>query len=119
MSEVTLPPRAIAVTRTLIVAGALASRDFERVHHDVEIARASGAKDIFLNILTTQGLIGAWVGAWAGPRARITAMSLRLGMPAYPGDTLTLTGRVAAEGTLEVRGAVARGDHVTGTVTLV
>ena len=33
-----LPPLEIAITRTLIVAGAIASRDFQDVHHDAELA---------------------------------------------------------------------------------
>ena len=116
-----LPPLEVQVTRTLIVAGALASRDFQDVHHDAAAATSSGAKDIFMNILTTQGWVGRYVTDHA-PGARITAMNLRLGVPMYPDDTLRLTGRVAsakADGTVvEIRGANSLGDHVTGTVTL-
>lgn len=118
-----LPALEVPVTATLIVAGALASRDFQDVHHDAQVAVASGARDIFMNILTTQGLVGRFVTDWAGPRARISKMAIRLGVPNYPGDVMTLTGRVArAEGgevDVEVRGANAGGDHVTGTVTVV
>ena len=34
-----LPPLVLPITRTLIVAGALASRDYQDVHHDPELAR--------------------------------------------------------------------------------
>ena len=118
-----LPPLEIPVTATLIVGGAVASRDWQDVHHDASVAKASGAKDIFMNILTTQGLVGRFVTDWAGPEALVRKMAIRLGMPNYPGDVMTLTGRVAsaADGTVEVevRGANASGDHVTGTVTVV
>jgi acyl dehydratase len=117
-----LPALEVPITATQIVSGAVASRDWQDVHHDAELAKASGAKDIFMNILTTQGLVGRFVTDWAGPEATIKKMAIRLGMPNYPGDTMVLTGRVAraAEGTVdvEVRGANASGDHVTGTVTL-
>jgi uncharacterized protein len=119
-----LPPLEIPVTRTLIVAGAMASRDFEPVHHDHVIAQERGSADIFMNILTSNGLIGRFVTEWAGPAARLRRVDIRLGVPAYPGDTLRLTGRVASveaderRATVEVRASNARGDHASGTVEL-
>ena len=116
-----LPTLEIPITRTLIVAGALASRDFQDVHHDAEVAKSSGAKDIFMNILTTQGTIGRLLTEWDASK-KITGMKLRLGVPMYPDDTLTLSGSVTEiDGeaiTVEIRGANSLGDHVTGTVTL-
>lgn len=115
-----LPALEIPITATLIVAGALASRDFQDVHHDAEVAKTGGATDLFMNILTTSGLVGRFVTDWTGPEALIRRLSIRLGAPNYPHDTLTLTGRVAlVDGnhiTIEVRGANSLGDHVTGTV---
>jgi acyl dehydratase len=119
-----LPPLEIPVTRTQIVAGAMASRDFEPVHHDQVIAQERGSADIFMNILTSNGLIGRFVTDWAGPGARLRRVDIRLGVPAYPGDTLRFTGRVASVDagdrriTVEVRAANARGDHASGTVEL-
>jgi hypothetical protein len=115
-----LPSLDVPITRTLIVVGALASRDFQDVHHDAETVRASGAKDIFMNILTTNGFVGRFVTDWTGPDAIIKKVSIRLGVPNYPGDTMKLTGNVkSVEGNeveVDVRGANALGDHVTGTV---
>jgi acyl dehydratase len=117
-----LPPLDIPLTRTLIVATAIASRDYQDVHHDSELARERGSKDIFMNILSTNGFVGRFVTDWAGPAARIKNVSIRLGAPNYPGDTMRLTGAVSAvDGnvvTVAVRGANELGDHVTGTVTL-
>jgi acyl dehydratase len=117
-----LPPRSVLVTRTLVVAGALATRDFQDVHHDQELAHAKGSPDIFMNILTTNGLVGGYVSAYFGPRALITAVRIRLGAPNYPGDTMELTGTVTAlagrSATVAVIGANALGHHVTGTVTV-
>ena len=62
-----LPELAIEVTPTLVVATAIATRDFYPVHHDHEFAVRSGSKDIFLNILTTTGLVQRYVTDWAGP----------------------------------------------------
>ncbi|MFI0977921.1 MaoC/PaaZ C-terminal domain-containing protein [Streptomyces sp. NPDC021093] len=117
-----LPPLEIAVTRTLIVAGAVASRDYQDVHHDAEAAREKGSPDIFMNILTTNGLVGRYVTDSLGPEVRLRAVRIRLGAPNYPGDTMVLRGTVTeadeAAGTAEVRvvGTNGIGHHVTGTV---
>ncbi|MFJ6480666.1 MULTISPECIES: MaoC family dehydratase [unclassified Streptomyces] len=127
----TLPPLEIPVTRTLIVAGAIASRDYQDVHHDAALAQEKGSPDIFMNILTTNGLVGRYVTDHLGPHAVLRKVAIRLGAPNYPGDTMTLTGTVtdvsvtAASGatasgtTVEIRvvGANGLGHHVTGTVT--
>jgi hypothetical protein len=117
-----LPPLAVPITATVIVAGAIASRDYQDVHHDRELAVARGSKDIFMNILTTNGWVGRYVTDWAGPEALLRKVDIRLGVPNYPGDTMTLTGRVAAKQdgtvTLEITGANQLGNHVTGSVTL-
>lgn len=118
----TLPPLEIPVSRTLIVAGAIASRDYQDVHHDVVFAREKGSPDIFMNILTTNGLVGRYITDHLGPRAVLRKVAIRLGAPNYPGDTMTLTGTVTAldGNTAEIRvvGANGIGHHVTGTVTV-
>ncbi|MFD0022718.1 MaoC family dehydratase [Streptomyces sp. NPDC058382] len=118
-----LAPLEIAVTRTLIVAGAVASRDYQDVHHDAELARQKGSPDIFMNILTTNGLVGRYVTDHFGPSAVLRRVAIRLGAPNYPGDTMVLSGKVTAvgdDGTAEVSvvGANGLGRHVTGTVTI-
>ncbi|MEV0414438.1 acyl dehydratase [Streptomyces sp. NPDC050448] len=117
----TLAPLEIPVTRTLIVAGAIASRDYQDVHHDASLARAKGSPDIFMNILTTNGLVGRYITDRLGPGAVLRKVVIRLGAPNHPGDTMVLTGTVVAvDGdTVEIRvvGANGIGHHVTGTVT--
>jgi uncharacterized protein len=120
-SEGMLPDRVIEVTPTFVVASALATRDFYAVHHDRDRAQAQGAKDIFVNILTTIGLVQRYVCDWA-PDAVVRAISIRLGAPCHAGDTLTLTGQVTtsdgAEQVVTVTGRCGLGDHVTGTVRI-
>ncbi|MGH9013880.1 MAG: MaoC family dehydratase [Acidimicrobiia bacterium] len=117
-----LPELAIPLTRTLIVASAIASRDYQDVHHDPGLANQRGSPDIFMNILSTNGFVGRFVTDWAGPDARLTSVKIRLGAPNYPGDTMTMSGSVTSKdgGIVEVsvRGANRLGDHVTGTVTV-
>ncbi|QZL03028.1 OB-fold domain-containing protein [Streptomyces sp. BHT-5-2] len=117
-----LPPLALPLTRTLIVSGAIASRDYQDVHHDAEAAREKGSPDIFMNILTTNGLVGRYITDHFGPRSVLRKVAIRLGAPNYPGDTMVLSGTVTAVdgGTAEVRvvGTNGLGNHVTGTVTV-
>lgn len=112
-----LPELRIELTPTFVISTALATRDFTPLHHDPAVARAQGSKDIFLNILTTTGLVQRYVRATV-PGAVLAGISLRLGVPAYAGDTLTMTGRMTDATTVDVRGAVPLGDHVTATVRL-
>ncbi|MET8058670.1 MaoC family dehydratase [Streptomyces microflavus] len=130
-----LPPLEIPVTRTLIVAGAIASRDYQDVHHDAELAREKGSPDIFMNILTTNGLVGRYITDRFGSAAVLRKVAIRLGAPNYPGDVLRLTGRIVAledvalgdvalEGEnrslieVAVVGDNGIGRHVTGKVTV-
>jgi acyl dehydratase len=125
-----LPELAIPLTRTVIVTTAIASRDYQDVHHDPSLAVERGSPDIFMNILSSNGLVGRYVTDWSGPGSIIESVSIRLGAPNYPGDTMVFTGRVTAaavpegrgdgRGVVEiaVRGANSRGDHVTGTVSV-
>ncbi|MFD5735159.1 MaoC family dehydratase [Streptomyces sioyaensis] len=117
-----LPALTVPITRTLIVAGALASRDYQDVHHDTEAAREKGSPDIFMNILTTNGLVGRYLTDHFGPRCVLRKVAIRLGAPNYPGDTMVLRGTVTevSDGTAVVRivGANGLGHHVTGTATV-
>jgi acyl dehydratase len=118
-------PLPIPLTRTLIVSTAIASRDFQDVHHDPTLAQERGSKGIFMNILTTNGLVGRFITDWAGPDVLIRKVSIRLGAPNYPGDTMELTGEVTAKddatrgATITLRGKNSLGNHVTGTADVV
>ena len=130
-----LPELVIEATPTFVIASALATRDFQDVHHDRDAAVARGSRDIFVNILTTTGLVQRYVTDWAGPQALVRSVAIRLGAPCYAGDTLTFSGEAipgqapgpaetvpgapAPGGTgylVRVTGRCSLGDHVTGTV---
>lgn len=117
-----LPELSIYGDPTFIVSTAIATRDYQDVHHDRDKAQAKGSKDIFVNILTDTGLVQRYLTDWAGPTARIKSIGLRLGVPWYAYDTITFTGEVTAVddgvATVKVIGANSLGNHVIATATL-
>jgi acyl dehydratase len=110
----------IPITPSFVIATALATHDFYAIHHDVDWARSIGQPDIFTNILTTTGLVAGVMTKWGGPAVRLLSTDLRLFTPNYPGDALTLQGRVTAvDGetvTMAVSGTNRLGRHVEAVV---
>ena len=120
-----IPEWSLPMTPTTIVSTAIATRDWQDVHHDRDIAQAAGSKDIFMNILTSNGLVEKFVVDWARREMghgdiELKGIAIRLGAPAHPYDTLTFNGTVESVedgiATIKVVGSVSLGDHVTGTV---
>ena len=120
-------PLEVPVTATVIVAGAIASRDFMPVHHDPEFAKGQGSPNMFMNILTTNGLCVKFLTDWAGPETMVRNLAIRLGVPSFPGDPLRFTGSVTkiaegapGEGLLDItfKGTNKLGEHVTGTAVI-
>jgi hypothetical protein len=116
-----LPELVIDVTATLVVAGALASRDFTPVHHDKTHAQSQGLSDVIMNTMTTNGLVCRYLTDWAGPDAMIRGIALKMGVPNVPGERMKLGGRVTAKDdsagvvTVAVAGRNSWGDHVNAT----
>ena len=121
-----LPPFELPVTAAVIVAGAIASRDFMPAHHDRDYAQGQGAPDIFMNILTTNGYVARYVTDWAGPEAIVRKIAIRLGGPAVPGQPLRFSGQVTGKSRegdecqveVAIRAANDLGDHATGSVVI-
>ncbi|WP_281249970.1 MaoC family dehydratase [Rhodococcoides yunnanense] len=117
-----LPELQITADPTFVVSTALATRDFQDVHHDRDKAVERGSTDIFVNILTDTGLVQRFVTDWAGPSVVLRSIALKLGVPWYAYDTLTLSGTVSAvdgdEITVDVRGTDSLGAHIIATVRM-
>lgn len=121
-----LPDLDVPITASLIVAGAIATGDFSLVHHDKAHAQAAGTPDIFMNILTTNGLVQRFVNDWAGSGGCIKGVRIRLGAPNFPGDTMRLSGVVKGKEVVggdrlvevAVSGKNSLGEHVAATVRL-
>jgi len=122
-----LPELSIDITPRMVVATAMASRDYQDVHHDYKAAKAAGTDDIFMNILTTNGLVGRFVTDWSGPASRLKAVKIKLGVPNYPDDTMVMKGEVISKDQqgdthlleVDIKGKNSMGYHVTGSVTVV
>ncbi len=122
-----LPAHSRDITRTTIVATAIASRDFQPVHHDHEAAQKEGAQDIFLNILSTGGIVGKYLTDWSGPEGSLKKVVIKLGATVYPGDTLSAGGKIAKKYTegedhlvdVDFHFSVAMGPHAWGTATMI
>lgn len=117
-----LPDLQIPLDRTTIVATAIASQDFEDVHHDPGKAQERGTPDIFMSINSTNGFIDRYITDWTGPTGQIRKVALRLGVPNFPGDTMTMTGEVVEvdgdAAVVKVVGRNAKGPHVTAQVVV-
>src|SRR5262245_44648503 len=116
----------IDVTATVVVAGAIATRDFMPVHHDRDYANSQGSPEIFMNIMTDNAYCSRFLTDWAGPEAMVKRIAIRLGLPAHAGSRLEFTGsvtgksRVGGEGIVEIefRATNDKGDHLSGTAVL-
>jgi len=120
-----LPSLELPLTRTLIVSTAIATRDYQVVHHDPDVAKERGSQDIIMNILTSNSFVGRFVTDWSGPNAILRSVKIRLGAPNYPGDTMVITGEVTSVDpserlvTVAVKGSNSLGDHMNATVEVV
>ena len=117
-----LQPVSVPITVPLIAGGAIATRDYFPGHHDRDAARELGSPHIFMNILTTNGLVQSFVESWAGDDARLMGLKIRLGAPTYHGDTMKFTGSVTEKNEatrsvqITLKGSNSMGSHVSGTV---
>ena len=119
-----LPELEIPITTKLIVGAAIATRDYQNVHHDQDAARELGSPNIFMNILTSNGFVGRYVTDWTGPSGVLKKVAIRLGAPNYPDDTMTMSGEVVAKDErartidLKIVGKNSLGNHVMGDVVV-
>jgi len=119
-------PMNINLTHTMVMATAIASRDFMPVHHDKDYALKQFAPDIFLNILSSNGYVSRFLTDWAGPEAWVKKINIKLGVPAVPHQLLKFTGAVLSkieengECLIEVSVQAVNdsGNHVTGTASI-
>ncbi|MFK8047033.1 MAG: hypothetical protein AB8B81_01240 [Halioglobus sp.] len=120
-----LPSIDIPITLQRLVMEAGANRDLSLMHHDGDVARATGAPDAFANTYFLMGMFERLMRDWAGPKARIRKIGpLRMMIFNAVGDTVSFKGLVesidAAAGTVALDMWVEsdRGKTVTAKAVL-
>jgi acyl dehydratase len=84
----------LSVYRLVVAAGA--NRDFNSIHHNSDWARASGAPDMYANVLFLQGMWERCVREFIGVGGFIRQLSgFRMGSFNTVGDVVTVQGSVA------------------------
>ncbi len=90
-----LPDLSEEITTTLVILGAMASRDWRPMHHDRDFAQQrNGTRDIFMNTPNQAAWLERFIEDWAGPTARLARYKFRMGDPLCPGDQMIFKGEV-------------------------
>ena len=90
-----LPKLEIDITTTLVILGALASRDWQPQHHDKVFAEErNGTRDIFLNTNHNAAMIERYITDWTGVMGRLGKIRFSMLTPVFPGDKLRFSGEV-------------------------
>jgi hypothetical protein len=113
----------VDVTSTMIVLGALASRDWRPMHHDYHFAvQRNGTRGIFMNTPNLAAWFERYLTDWTGPRGRLGRMTFRMRDSVFPDDAMELGGvvRTAAvdavgSGWVEVELSVNQGGRTCTT----
>ena len=90
----TAPAKTVGpLTRTDFVRYQGASGDMNPVHHDEPFARGAGYEAPLGVGMFHAGVMATWATDWLGPE-NVRAFKVRWKEPVWPGDVLTITGRV-------------------------
>ncbi len=90
-----LPSFSVDVTATLVILGALASRDWRPMHHDRDFAvQRNGLRDIFMNTPNQAAWFERYLTDWTGPKGRLARLKFRMRDSVYPGDRMVFSGVV-------------------------
>jgi hypothetical protein len=116
-------PYTLTLTLQRLVMEAGANRDFARIHHDLDVARASGAPGVYANTTFIETFLEAGIRSWAGPGPWLHALEFSMNDFSCVGDEITAAGTVreaTADGRVELDVWVDshRGRLVTGAATL-
>lgn len=114
-----LPPLEKTFTAVDLFAYGAATWDWHRMHYDAELARSKGFRAPVIDGQMYGAIFARVAMRWAGPRAFMTKMSLRMKSMAFAGDTLRAEGTVSSvgRGTVVVEQRLTRGERVIAECT--
>ena len=120
-----IDPISIPITLQRLVMEAGANRDFSLIHHDRDVARATGASDAYANTFFLAGMFERLLREWMGPAGQLNKIvNLRMNAFNVVGDTLTVAGTVTAidvdtaKVSVALRCATDSGETVTAEATV-
>ena len=90
----TLPPLEKTFTAVDLFAYGAATWDWHRMHYDAELARSKGFPAPVIDGQMYGAVFASVAMKWAGPRAFMRKMSLKMKSMAFAGDTLRAEGTV-------------------------
>jgi acyl dehydratase len=93
----TVPAFTIPLSLQRLVMEAAANRDFAPIHHDREIAWATGAPDPYANTMLVQSVLEATLRQWMGLDGRLRRLRFSMRSFATAGAVLSGHGRVLEE----------------------
>lgn len=97
------PPQALVIgplTRTDLVKYQGASGDFNPIHHDEPFATSVGLPAPLSLGMLQAGLMATWATDWLGADA-VRRFKVRFAAQVFPGDTVSCSGRVEREYTVD------------------
>jgi acyl dehydratase len=90
-----LPELNFDVTSTVVVAGALANRDYSQLHHDTRYAQEdAGHSTIFMNTQLQAAFFERYLFDWSGQKGRLGRMRFKMKRPVYAGSQIVIKGEV-------------------------
>lgn len=92
-----LPPFVLPLTVQRLVMEAGVNRDFAPIHSDRELARASGAPDMYANTMLFQALFEGTLRQWMGLGGRLRKLGFRMRAFTMPGHEVAALGRVTGK----------------------
>lgn len=87
-------PFTVPLTLQRLVMEAAANRDFAPIHHDREIAQATGAPDPYANTMLVQAVLEATLRQWMGLDGRLRRLKFSMRSFATAGAVLSGHARV-------------------------
>ena len=115
----TLPILEKKFTSVDLVAYGAATWDWHRLHYDADYARSRKLPGVIVDGQAFGALLARAALDWAGPRAFIAKMSLRMKSMAFAGDTLRAEGSVseARQDRIILVQKLMNGEHVAAEAT--
>ena len=91
-----LPVITRVVSTRQLVQYAAVSRDFTPIHYDQDYARSANLEGVVIHGALKTSLFAQAVGDWFGASGMLTALSASYRAVDYPGEPLTIHGKVSA-----------------------